>query len=688
MGLRLYLAIAFAVFAIVISASFGIVAGRIVYETIVQRIGSVLERSAVEVVATIDQELKEREDDLDNYAVVVRHAGSITLADLEWIGVDALTRGADRAFGCDWAAAADLAGKVMVASSAGPPSGASVAAEPWFDPARNETTVWSRTEAASDGRPWPRLVIARPLRDRDQKPYAVLVCALGPDWARTLIERAASGIPGPRNASDVLVLDAAGAPVMLSVHVPADRIPAELTAPGAAAAWRKLAWNAEGEFVVASAQAPGNGPTARLGWRIVVRRAATDAMQPAAVLRDRVYAFSAAIALIAGLVGFFAASRVVLPLRSIAEAARRIGAGELGVHIPEFQGYREIAMLSDSLRNMLAALRGNEARLAALNESLDQRVRQRTSEIAEAHEALARQESRLRAVIDTATDGVLIVGDGHRIETFNPACEAIFGWKAEEIVGRPVSELIGGDARSRRGGGGYGFDDLVKSLEAAGDAKGHVRTVRARRRDGSGFPLEVSISRTLVQTTPIYVAIVRDVTEAVRAHEELFALATKDSLTGLRNRRYFLEGAETEFARSRRHGRAFSLMLIDADHFKRINDTYGHDAGDRVLQAIAEVTTDCLREVDLIGRLGGEEFAVAMPDCELATALVVADRLRQQIAARMMETEAGVFTVTVSIGVAGASADDKTLNQMLRRSDQALYAAKHGGRNQVAVADA
>jgi diguanylate cyclase (GGDEF)-like protein len=168
----------------------------------------------------------------------------------------------------------------------------------------------------------------------------------------------------------------------------------------------------------------------------------------------------------------------------------------------------------------------------------------------------------------------------------------------------------------------------------------------------------------------------------------LFGLATKDALTGLRNRRYFLEGAETEFARARRHGRGFSLLLLDADHFKKVNDNYGHAAGDRVLQGIAEVCNRSLREVDLVGRLGGEEFAVAMPEADLTVACQVADRLRQQIAENEVGDGSQSVCVTVSIGVAAVSSSDRNLDQMLRRADQALYAAKNGGRNQIAVADA
>ncbi len=688
-GLRLYLALAFAIFAVAIGAAFSVVAGRVVFETLEERIGAVLVRGGVEALFTIDRELRERQDDLDNYATMVRHAGALGIADLEWIGVGALTVENERNFGCDWAAGTDSDGDVVVASTNGPARGVRLGNEPWFARARVGPTAYGKVDTPAAGRPAPTVILARPLKDKEHKTYAIVVCQLGPDWAEGLAKRVEEGLPGAESSTNLIVMDAANHLVMLSSRIADQTLPEELLKPGAfdQSRWTRMRWPDGNDYVVGTVAQAVVGPAAQLGWRVAVRRLATDAMRPATALRDRIYVFSAAIALIAALIGAVAASRILVPLRRITEAAQQIGAGELGVHIPDFRTYREVETLSNSLRTMLASLRGNEARLAALNENLDQRVRQRTGEIAEAHEALRRQESRLRAVIETAIDGVLIVGDGNRIETFNPACESIFGWKASEVVGHSVGELIVGEGRSRRGRP-IAFDELIESSIDAGDSRGHIRTVRGRRRDGTSFPLEISLSRTMIQEVPIYVAILRDVTEAVRAHDELFGLATKDGLTGLRNRRYFLEGAETEFARARRHGRGFSLLLIDADHFKQVNDTFGHDAGDRVLQGIAEATVGSLREADLVGRLGGEEFAVAMPEVELETAHVVAERLRQLIADSDMGTaESGSLRVTVSIGVAAASPEDQTLNQMLRRADQALYAAKHAGRNKVALAE-
>src|SRR5262249_7397687 len=150
--------------------------------------------------------------------------------------------------------------------------------------------------------------------------------------------------------------------------------------------WGRLRWSNGLDYITALATAEGAGPVADLGWRVVVRRTVQAAMAPALDLRDRIYELIAIVALVAALIGAVAAHRLLLPLRRIGDPARRIGDGELGVHIPEIHAYREVETLSRSLHAMLATLRANEARLASVNESLDQRVRQRTAEIADAHE--------------------------------------------------------------------------------------------------------------------------------------------------------------------------------------------------------------------------------------------------------------------------------------------------------------
>jgi diguanylate cyclase (GGDEF)-like protein len=168
---------------------------------------------------------------------------------------------------------------------------------------------------------------------------------------------------------------------------------------------------------------------------------------------------------------------------------------------------------------------------------------------------------------------------------------------------------------------------------------------------------------------------------------ELFSQATTDALTGISNRRHFFMQAEREWGRAQRFTRPFSAMMIDIDHFKAVNDQHGHQAGDSVLQAFVKRAVESLRQSDVIGRLGGEEFAVMMPETDRAAAIAAAERLREHVAERPLIIEHEIMTVTVSVGVASFRADDRSLDTFLNRADAALYRAKNGGRNRVEVAD-
>ena len=133
--------------------------------------------------------------------------------------------------------------------------------------------------------------------------------------------------------------------------------------------------------------------------------------------------------------------------------------------------------------------------------------------------------------------------------------------------------------------------------------------------------------------------------------------------------------------RSHRHSQPLTLLMLDIDHFTRINDSYGHPAGDEVLRRVAATTASLLRDEDLVGRLGGEEFAVALVQTSLAAAVLVAERLRQTISQLVFDFEGSQFGVTVSVGVAEFGADADSLSRLISVADQRLYAAKRAGRN-------
>lgn len=175
--------------------------------------------------------------------------------------------------------------------------------------------------------------------------------------------------------------------------------------------------------------------------------------------------------------------------------------------------------------------------------------------------------------------------------------------------------------------------------------------------------------------------------ELLEAREILRAKATHDSLTGLLNREEVLGILDTELARSERDGVCVSIIMIDIDHFKKINDTYGHLAGDTVLRLTARKMHSMMRPYDSIGRYGGEEFLVILPECCLECAAAFAERLCRCIGSEQMDTPEGLIPVTISLGVAASSRekgeDGLTL---VRAADAALYKAKENGRNRVEIA--
>jgi diguanylate cyclase (GGDEF)-like protein/PAS domain S-box-containing protein len=174
-----------------------------------------------------------------------------------------------------------------------------------------------------------------------------------------------------------------------------------------------------------------------------------------------------------------------------------------------------------------------------------------------------------------------------------------------------------------------------------------------------------------------------DISERRKMEESLRIMATTDALTGLWNRRCFLEKAEEELLRSERYGHPVALVMVDIDFFKKVNDTWGHEAGDVVLRHVADGLRRNLRKTDFIGRLGGEEFAVLLPEADGPQALVAAEALRRETAALSIGLADGrVVQVTASFGVASAGVGDNVAD-VLRRADEALYQAKHDGRNRV-----
>ncbi|MDD3182783.1 MAG: sensor domain-containing diguanylate cyclase [Alphaproteobacteria bacterium] len=228
-----------------------------------------------------------------------------------------------------------------------------------------------------------------------------------------------------------------------------------------------------------------------------------------------------------------------------------------------------------------------------------------------------------------------------------------------------------------------------KKIHMMVDAVNDVREVEVRMKTAQGreFIAELAAINVDYSGEPAMLVSVNDISERKKLEAELFHQANTDSLTGLSNRRFFMIQAEQEIRRARRFNRALSIIMMDLDHFKLVNDTHGHAAGDAVLETIVRASLESLRESDVMGRLGGEEFAVILPETTIEAAAEVAGRLLAHIAETAIPTTKGIVHCTTSLGVAQLIPQDNTIDELLCRADEALFLAKERGRNRVEISE-
>jgi len=224
------------------------------------------------------------------------------------------------------------------------------------------------------------------------------------------------------------------------------------------------------------------------------------------------------------------------------------------------------------------------------------------------------------------------------------------------------------------------YDDFVKSDEEKAQSE---KSLAAK-----GQYFHVSFSRSLDISGKFSgtIIIIEDITERKKMENELETLATTDPLTGAKNRRSFLQLFEQEFAKSQRYGNTSALLILDIDHFKNINDTYGHDTGDKVLQRLVAEAHTTLRASDIFGRWGGEEFIVVLPESNIHQASTVAERLRTRLSTTEVATETdSLIKFTVSIGMTLVEGKYTLVDDVIKAADKALYIAKNQGRNRVVI---
>ena len=303
----------------------------------------------------------------------------------------------------------------------------------------------------------------------------------------------------------------------------------------------------------------------------------------------------------------------------------------------------------------------------------------------------------MRATIDTLAEGVVILDKDQKIAMANEAFARITGKTAAELQGRSVSEFSWQQSQKDQSMDSFPWAQAVEGVSQTGVLLGlrTDATPRTRTFSVNSAPIfgDDGISRGVMATFDDLTAIERKNShlkkllqkliksrgDIRRQNHELKMLATRDTLTMCLNRRSFFSHFESHFSGATRYGHPLSCVMVDVDHFKSVNDTYGHSVGDQVLQHVAEVLKSLVRKSDLVCRYGGEEFCILLPHVDLDEAWQAADRFREGIQSKAC---AGI-TVTASLGVSAANLGAREPRELLDQADKSLYAAKRGGRNRV-----
>jgi diguanylate cyclase (GGDEF)-like protein/PAS domain S-box-containing protein len=341
-----------------------------------------------------------------------------------------------------------------------------------------------------------------------------------------------------------------------------------------------------------------------------------------------------------------------------------------------------LAVLAVLFVGVIAFARRTRRAIVRKNAELESRVEERTA-------ALARSEARTTAIVNTAVDAIITIDEAGVIRSINPATERIFGFEEGELIGRDVSLLMADEDRTHHA-------SHMRRYAESGEARilGSGRETIARRKDGTIFPIDISVSEAKVGDDRLFVGLIRDITERKRVEAELQAAkavaeeaATHDPLTGLWNHNRIIEILIEEMSRGDRQGQPVSLAMLDLDHFKHVNDTHGHVVGDEVLREIARRLERAIRVYDSVGRFGGEEFMIVLPGTDRVEAEQAAERIRAEISHEPVLTTAGTLQVTGSLGVVthvGELVSDATA--LLVAADGALYDSKESGRDRVTIA--
>ena len=293
-------------------------------------------------------------------------------------------------------------------------------------------------------------------------------------------------------------------------------------------------------------------------------------------------------------------------------------------------------------------------------------------------ESRSLEQSICQTLLESELDAFIVADGDSKIVFWNAAAETMFGYPREHALGHSVHELIVPESAQERAKDSFRYFRETGS----GPLINNVVEIEALHRSGDLFPVELSLSATQIEGAWFSQAIIKSVGRRKEVEAEMLRLATTDALTGVFNRRSMFDHGEREMSRAQRYDHSLSMVLLDIDQLKKINEVSGHYAGDQVIKALADFLKEACRHSDIIGRLSGEEILLLLPETEEKMALMVAEKWRVAVEQLQVRDGDGNIHFSCSIGVIGLTKEER-FEDVLKKIEANLEESKNSGGNKV-----
>ncbi|WLQ15514.1 diguanylate cyclase [Hahella aquimaris] len=658
------------------------VIGSLARETLVREQSAAIEAVAYQVADKLDRSLYERYLDLST-------AASITTFDGPLLQNKALARvwlsELKQQFPLyAWIGYADMQGKIQV-SAGGMLEGADVSARPWFQHGLiapffgdvHKAVLLAKLMPPRE-EPWRFVDVSIPIKSADGQVQGVLGAHLSWDWA----EQLSSEILQPllkRHPAEALIIDDEGAVLMGPPSLTQAPLPIQLPlTTGAESASFVSEWPGEGEFLNAMIVSNGFDHLQDFQWRILIRQNVDAAFSEIQRLQGEILLWGLLFGSLFIALVWSASIWITQPLSLLSQSAVRF-TKERTLTPPPQALYREGVNLAESFSAMMEDITSQEQELIHLNQSLEQRVHHRTEELSDALKILGASERKLKTIADNLPVLVAYADKQERYQFNNAVYKKWFSLEPQDLHGRTIADVLGETRYSAA------YPHIQKVLGGQHVSFEFQQAIGGRQHYYEGNYIPDSNSHGEVCG---FFIMISDITEH-REHEKgLRWQLQHDHLTGALNRQGLKTLLDLAVERAGRSHTGIAIMFLDLDHFKAINDTYGHDAGDILLRVTADRLMMAVRKTDSIARIAGDEFVIVLEAVShpMQDAAHIAGKIHKALQEPVALGDGRRIKITASIGVAVAIGErGLTPDKLVTRADEAMYQAKRQGRNTFVV---